>query len=84
MPTDTPSVLTDHALIRYIERVMEIDLDAIRAEILSPRNCALIHAMQSCRIPAGNGCDLVVAGGRIVTVAPRPPRPGDPRKRKRK
>jgi hypothetical protein len=84
MPTDQPSVLTDHALIRYMERVLELDLESIRAEILSPRNLALIKVMKSCRIPAGKGCDLVVVSGRIVSVAPRPPRPGDPKQKKRK
>lgn len=84
MPTEPASVLTDHALIRYMERVMELDLGAIRAEILSPRNLALIQTMKSCRIPAGKGCDLVVVDGRIVSVTPRPPRPGDPKGKKRR
>lgn len=72
MPRDTPPVLvTDHALVRYMERVLELDLSAIRAEILSERNVALALRLMNCRIPVGNWSDLVVVDSRIVNVAPR-------------
>jgi hypothetical protein len=72
MPPDTPPVLvTDHALVRYMERVLGLDLSAIRAEILSERNVALALRLRNCRIPVGNWSDLVVVDARIVTVSPR-------------
>lgn len=64
-------VVTDHALVRYMERVMQLDLDAIRAEMLSDRNRRVIAAAPDCKIPVNNDQDLIVVNGRIVTVAPR-------------
>lgn len=64
-------IVTDHALVRYMERVLELDLSAIRAEILSEKNVALALRLKNCRIPVGNWSDLVVVDSRIVTVAPR-------------
>jgi len=63
--------VTDHALVRYMERVMELDLDAIRAQILTPANVVKIKAIRNGRIPVGNWSDLVVVEGRVLTVAPR-------------
>lgn len=64
-------VVTDHALVRYMERVMQLDLSGIRAEILSDTNRRVIAAAPNCKIPVNNDQDLIVVNGRIVTVAPR-------------
>lgn len=44
--------VTDHALVRYCERVLRIDIDAIRRELSAP-------AMQKA---AQIGCDTVILG----------------------
>lgn len=62
-------VLTEHALLRYIERVHGIDLDEIRAQMLTPAVTEQIRALRSCRLPIGGGVILVVEGGVIKTVA---------------
>lgn len=83
-PQNDPPLITEHALVRYMERVLGLDLTPIRAEILNPRNTQLITSLRTCRIPVGNGCDLVCIDGRIVSVAQRAPSPGVPRKKKRR
>ena len=46
--------VTDHALVRYIERIAGIDLDLVRAEIVA-------HALAKSRM-------IVVDGGVVVTI----------------
>lgn len=36
--------VSDHALLRYLERVMGLDLDRVRDRILTPENRAAIKA----------------------------------------
>lgn len=67
-------VLTEHALLRYIERVHGIDLDQIRAQMLTPAVAEQIRTLRSCRLPIGNGVTLVVEAGVIKTVATKDPR----------
>ncbi|WP_155416735.1 hypothetical protein [Burkholderia vietnamiensis] len=62
-------VLTEHALLRYIERVHGIDLDQIRAQMLTPAVTEQIRTLRSCRLPIGNGGILAVEAGDIKTVA---------------
>lgn len=68
------SNITDHALVRYMERVMGLDLDNIRAEMLPPERAKFIAQNPNCRIPAGGGMHLMVRDGNVVTVAPLDPR----------
>ena len=50
-------IVTDHAVLRYMERAMGLDISAIKAEIVSMVNAGLI------------GSELIVVeDGRIVTV----------------
>jgi hypothetical protein len=63
----TPSV-TDHALLRYLERVRGLDVEALKEEILTPGIVAAVKA--GATAVKLNGITLVVANGRIVTVLP--------------
>lgn len=60
-----PGVST-HALLRYVERILDVDLDLLRQTILSPENRAAIEAGAT-RIKA-NGMTLVVKDKVVVTV----------------
>lgn len=62
---DEPVVST-HALLRFIERVLEINVEMIREHILSPDNRAAIAAGAT-KIIAG-GVTLVIKDGVVVTV----------------
>jgi hypothetical protein len=74
MPS-TPLYVTDHALLRYIERIHGVDVEILRAEL---RQMALRGAEAAERIGGGEYtivCEplrLRVVGANVVTVlAPR-------------
>lgn len=58
--------LSDHALLRYLERVFDLDLALIRAEIMTP---AVVDAVRSgASAVTVNGVKFVCDKGTIVTV----------------
>ena len=60
-------IVSDHALLRYIERVIGIDVEAIRAELNCPAVRAAIEI--GCgTVKLGNGARLKLRGQHIVTV----------------
>ena len=61
-------IVSEHALLRYIERAMGIDLEAVRAEILTPRNTNAIKTLQTCKLPLGNQLKAVVKEGVVVSI----------------
>lgn len=67
----TPHV-SDHALLRWLERYMEIDMDAVRATILTAERQDAIHAGASAIHCRAEGVVLIVAPcGTITTVLER-------------
>jgi len=65
-----PGAVTDHALVRYIERVHGYNLDPIRQMLLSP---AVVTA---CKLGSGNvilegGHKAVVRDGKVISVLPK-------------
>lgn len=61
-------LVTDHAVLRYLERVKGMDIDAIRREILTPGVVASIKAGATAVIISGTR--FQVTDGTIVTVFP--------------
>lgn len=59
--------VSDHALLRYIERVMGADLDKFRAAILTEQNRKAIEFAGDCTIKSG-GVEFVVKNRTVVTV----------------
>ena len=57
--------VSDHAVVRYLERVMGININKLKKEILSklPR-----HTGVSCKYPVGNGCRAVIHNDTVTTV----------------
>lgn len=70
--------VSDHALVRFIERVHGIDLSSIKAHILTPRIVESVRAGASAVVV--DGVKFIVRGGVLVTVVTndkpknRPPR----------
>lgn len=60
-------VVTEHAILRYVERVMGIDTEAIKARILSPENRRAIGFAGSCKIKS-DGLTFVVKNRAVVSV----------------
>lgn len=74
--------VTDHAVVRYLERFMGVDVEKLRGQITTPdvlRTVALMGEGQA-RVPIGEHCRAVISNGRVVTIegppdkSMRPPR----------
>lgn len=68
-----PDDVSDHAVLRYLERVCGFDIDAIRrrcAELCAPAVAAGATSVQI------DGHLYILAGGRLVTVRPTGPHHG--------
>ena len=59
--------VSEHAIIRYLERVMQIDVDNIRNTIIGEVGKAHT-AMGSGHYPIGNGCRAVIKNKTVVTI----------------
>lgn len=62
--------LTDHAVLRYLERVQGVDVGAARASILPPTVVEMIQKLGSGVYPVGSFRIKVVKGS-VVTVLTR-------------
>lgn len=62
--------VTDHALIRYIERVMKVDLDMVRNQIFTDAQKQIVGTLKSCILPIGAGHSAVIRNQVVVTVLP--------------
>jgi len=65
---DSEIVVSEHAMLRYIERVMGVDLEAIQQRILTPAVTSLINNAGSGKFPIEGGGKVVVKGNTIVSV----------------
>lgn len=62
----TPFHVTDHALLRYIERVKGLDIEAARAEVAQTIKSAQEH--RGCSGVTSNGFRYVLMNGVLVTI----------------
>jgi hypothetical protein len=79
-------LVTDHALVRYMERILGVDTDAIRSQILDCGRDNLVRRIGSGAIKAPSiNAVLVVQSATVVTItqlkpaSPKPARPKMPR-----
>lgn len=61
-------MVTDHALVRYMERVLGVDVETIRGSILDDTQVNKIKALRDVKLPLGPGVTAVVIGGYVVTI----------------
>lgn len=64
---DKKPVITEHAMLRYLQRVHGVDLSLIEDEILTERNVEMIRFAGTGNIKCG-GYTLVVQDGKVITV----------------
>lgn len=65
-------IITDHSLLRYIERVWHVDIEAARAEMMLSGKTVDAAALMGCdTIKLGNGARLKMKGDVVVTVLPK-------------
>lgn len=68
MQTNTDPVVTEHALLRYFERVLGFDLNNVKREILDNGRGQAIKALGSGKIPFSSAT-LIVKGGTVVSIS---------------
>ena len=68
MAASKDPIVTEHALLRFIERVYHVNLDEIRDKILTPANIKIVRSIGSGKFPLESGGRAVVKGGAIVSI----------------
>lgn len=61
-------VVTDHAVLRYMERVMGFDIERIKADMLNEQTASLIKRLGNGKYPIGSGAKIVVKDSAVVSV----------------
>lgn len=62
-------VITEHAILRYIERAMGIDIEELKGKIIDEGTKAMIESMGNGKYPIGNGCRAIVKDMAVVSIA---------------
>ena len=70
-------VVSEHALLRYIERVYDTDLSVLRREILSPDVLAAIQQYGNCTVNR-DGYQIVVKDRVVITIQEDKPKKQKP------
>lgn len=60
--------VSDHAIVRYLERAHGLDTDAIRKDILGQGRAEMVAFTRDGRIPFRDGLRLAVRDGVVTTV----------------
>jgi hypothetical protein len=63
-----PHQVTDHALVRYMERVMRIDVERLRGHLIGEGRAEMIRAIGTGHLHMPDGATLVVLDGKVVSV----------------
>lgn len=63
---DKKPILTDHAVLRYIERTMALDVQMIKDHILSNDMIAKINFAPTAKIPVGNSNYIAVVENKVI------------------
>jgi len=61
-------LVTDHALVRYLQRVVGMNIDDLRRQLVSDGRATVIRQIECGRLRLSDGLVLVVKGGKVVTV----------------
>lgn len=61
-------ILTEHALLRYLERVRGIDMQALEAEILTESRVEMIKFARSGEVDIQDGHKLILKDMHVVSV----------------
>jgi DNA gyrase/topoisomerase IV subunit A len=64
--TEMKPIVSEHALLRYCERILNIDLKEIEKKLLSDKNIEIIEQIRSGKIPVENF--MMVVKNKIVTT----------------
>ena len=65
-------IVTDHAVVRYLERVMGLNIQQLRCDILPAPTARLAMQMGNGKYPLGNGARAVVYDKKVVSIVKKP------------
>ena len=64
-------VVTEHAMLRYLERVEGLDMEELRRKVMSPEMESQILIYPNCKLPINENFQAVVRNRQVVTVEPK-------------
>lgn len=67
-PKGLENCVTDHAVVRYIERILGLDIDGVRREIASGHEEAIAKTTKGVIKVPGRNMNLTIRSGVVVTV----------------
>ena len=67
-PQKEPQIISDHAMIRYLERVLGMDVEVLRRTMLTPSQLAMVKGMRDGELPIGGGHYACIKNGRVATI----------------
>lgn len=63
-------LVSDHAVIRYLEAIHGLDIKRIREEMVAQGRADIVKQLRTCKVPISlTGAKLVARDGLIVTVS---------------
>jgi chromosome segregation ATPase len=68
---DVKPVVSEHALLRYVERVLGVNIKKIENEILTHDVMNAIETLHSGKIPYKDGMTLVIRDKTVITINPK-------------
>ena len=63
-------IVTEHALLQFMVRAMQIDLDWIADQILTDELLQMHGSLGNGKYPIGNDLKAVIRDGKVLTVTP--------------
>jgi len=66
----TQPVVSEHAILRYAERVMGLDISEVQKQIMTPSILRAIETLGSGKIPLANGVVAIVKDKVVVSIVP--------------
>ena len=68
LKTGNKIIVSEHAVLRYLERTMELDLKAVENEILSEEVVSQYKTLGNGKSPVSNGCKAVIKDNVVLTI----------------
>lgn len=68
LKTGNKIIVSEHAVLRYLERTMELDLKAVENKILSEEVVSQYKTLGNGKYPVSNGCKAVIKDNVVLTI----------------
>ena len=61
-------IVSEHAILRYLERTMELDIKAVEKEILTDETLKQYRTLGNGKYPVANGCKAIIKDNVVITI----------------